>query len=751
MITGISNIKGLGVYNNYSKPAGIQEFSVKNLIYGWNYSGKTTLSRLFAQLESKRENPDLKGCSFTLETDAGVITEKDFIHSTVNVRVFNSDFIRDNLNFSGESFHPILLLGKDTQIAQQKIDRLESRIKLANEKITAITKIIDEHKTKFSQAKTQLASHIRKTLNITDPYNATHLVKDMDAINRLGNSHLLLEENYRNDLKLALTSDSETLPSLATITVSPSLALLHTEAGGVLSTIPSFSNTIKLLEEDHCLEKWIEEGLALHSEKVVCEFCGGNLDHDRMQRMLSHFSKDLLEHKEKVKKLHARINLAKINVSFPTESDFHHQFRDSFRNAIQKCKEQVENFNAAVVVLEREVQQKINEIFKSHHVTPLPENITSEFIASIESINEVIRNHNDLTSNFKNQKTECAKRVRFHLVQGLVDEHTACRRDHKIRVLEGRKEKLDKYIKNTEEDIQKQLAIISLAQLGREEINKRLLLTLGSEAVQIKVVNVNGQDRFKLVRKNGLPAKNLSDGEKTAIAFNYFLIKLKELSEDIFSETIVYIDDPISSLDSNHIFQVNAAIREFFFHQNSKGSWTTKCKQVFISTHNFEFFNLLRELKPASKDAQRLYLIKRVDEQSTSFVSMPESLTKYSSEYHYLFDVIYAFLNAPTKTEHHVLILLPNAIRRFVELYTYSRLPGTSGETVDQRAEILFGEEKAKRILKVLHFFSHGNSIERLARNNELIFDVEAAVKDLFDTISNKDPLHWGALLKAVS
>ena len=47
MLKSIEKIKGLGVYQSYSKPAGTHDFGIKNLIYGWNYSGKTTLSRLF--------------------------------------------------------------------------------------------------------------------------------------------------------------------------------------------------------------------------------------------------------------------------------------------------------------------------------------------------------------------------------------------------------------------------------------------------------------------------------------------------------------------------------------------------------------------------------------------------------------------------------------------------------------------------------------------------------------------------------
>ena len=50
--------------------------------------------------------------------------------------------------------------------------------------------------------------------------------------------------------------------------------------------------------------------------------------------------------------------------------------------------------------------------------------------------------------------------------------------------------------------------------------------------------------------------------------------------------------------------------------------------------------------------------------------------------------------------------------------------------SVDRRAEQLFGAEASKRILKVLHFFSLANNIERYGGNNELIFDLEHAVND---------------------
>ncbi|MDF5997524.1 hypothetical protein P4050_00400 [Pseudomonas aeruginosa] len=56
MIKSIERIRNLGVYHNASiKPAGTKEFAAKNLIYGWNYSGKQLY--LFAFLPKLKKRP----------------------------------------------------------------------------------------------------------------------------------------------------------------------------------------------------------------------------------------------------------------------------------------------------------------------------------------------------------------------------------------------------------------------------------------------------------------------------------------------------------------------------------------------------------------------------------------------------------------------------------------------------------------------------------------------------------------------
>lgn len=751
MLKSIEKIKGLGVYQSYSKPAGTQDFGIKNLIYGWNYSGKTTLSRLFAQLETKSPNPDLSGCEFTLGTADDSITEKNFSRCSLSVRVFNSDFVRANLHFDGGSFNPILLLGKESEEAQRKIDQLSKRIQRSDHVQRKLDVKFEALKTRIAQAKTDTAKFIRQHLKV-DPYTATHLGQDLVAVGVL-ESKLLAEAELADAIELALTPDSKKPSTVEELHASPSIEDLHREAVTVLAATPSFSNTIKHLEENSSVERWVLGGLTLHTGAGTCEFCGNDMSQDRLEAFRAHFSKDLADHKERVEGLLARVKAGVFSLSWPKAAELNSQFRESYTAGIKVLPSAIDAFNLAIGALADEVQRKADDSRKATAPTPLAVGLEKGIKDAVAAVNLVIKQNNELASNFAKARADALREARYHYVRQFEDDQAAAGLEQQKARLAKWSARLKTYAARLRPDISILQAQISQAQQGREKINERLASMLGSEAVQIQVVkDAVGQDRFQLIRKTGAVAKNMSDGERTAVAFSYFLTKLQEIKPADFKETIVYIDDPISSLDANHIFQVTAAIRALFFKQQDKNApWQTTCKQLFISTHNFEFFNLLREIKPvASNKGARLYLIRRIAEKSSTLEDMPASLARYQSEYHFLFEVIHRFHEAPDKTVHEVLMLLPNAMRRFIELYTYSRLPGPKdSEHVDERAEVLFGVERAKRIIKIFHYFSHGNTLDRLAGNNELIFDLEHAVKDLIDAITEKDKPHMDALIAA--
>ncbi len=97
-IKRILEIKNLGVFNNFSWLSACQDFKRYNFFYGWNYSGKTTPSRLFKYLEDKKIHPDFPELKFKLQTDNGNLTEKDKGRE-FDIRVFNEEFVSENFRW----------------------------------------------------------------------------------------------------------------------------------------------------------------------------------------------------------------------------------------------------------------------------------------------------------------------------------------------------------------------------------------------------------------------------------------------------------------------------------------------------------------------------------------------------------------------------------------------------------------------------------------------------------------------------
>lgn len=100
MITKIEKIENLGIYKNFNHSK-INEFKQYNLIYGWNGSGKSTLSRLFSSLNGKNIAEIYNGFKTSICVDETVYAENQFPISTESIKVFNDDFIKENIDWDG--------------------------------------------------------------------------------------------------------------------------------------------------------------------------------------------------------------------------------------------------------------------------------------------------------------------------------------------------------------------------------------------------------------------------------------------------------------------------------------------------------------------------------------------------------------------------------------------------------------------------------------------------------------------------
>ena len=131
MITKIESIKDFGIYKNFNwnSIANIDGFKSKNIFYGWNYSGKTTFSRVFGSLRDKEIYKDFPIGNFKIITDNGNFDKTNISLFPYNVLVFNTDYVKENLRWDfDENINAILFEVGDNAKHTERIESLESLI-----------------------------------------------------------------------------------------------------------------------------------------------------------------------------------------------------------------------------------------------------------------------------------------------------------------------------------------------------------------------------------------------------------------------------------------------------------------------------------------------------------------------------------------------------------------------------------------------------------------------------------------------
>ena len=128
-------------------------------------------------------------------------------------------------------------------------------------------------------------------------------------------------------------------------------------------------------------------------------------------------------------------------------------------------------------------------------------------------------------------------------------------------------------------------------------------------------------------------AKYLSEGECRLIAFCYFMAKLDDINTKN-TKPVIWIDDPISSLDENHIFSIYSLIKTKILDTPDT------CSQLFISTHNLRFLGLLKHIYDR-KDKKIASFIVRRKLDGSILKELPKYLEKNITEYVYAFKQIY--------------------------------------------------------------------------------------------------------------
>jgi wobble nucleotide-excising tRNase len=296
MITKIEKIKNLGIFTDYRWNSNLPEFKRFNLIYGWNGSGKTTLSQLFASFETNKSEtyPELE---YKIQTDGGDFTQKNIFDK--KIRVFNQDYISENIEILSGKAKSIFILGKENKELADTIKQDEKILYGDQEKKGDIGKIkeLDQKKKELERKKKEKGKHFTDVAKIisnnTSGVSARNYRKNNaeQAFSRLKSKQILSEEEIN---KFSLTLKQQEKPILTELSIGD----INENANAIILNAKSLLQStvetviIERLKENPDISKWVEQGIALHTAKnsPTCEFCNQPLPPKRISELLAYFN-----------------------------------------------------------------------------------------------------------------------------------------------------------------------------------------------------------------------------------------------------------------------------------------------------------------------------------------------------------------------------------------------------------------------------------------------------------------------------
>ena len=748
MITKIEKIKNLGIFTDYKWDSNLPEFKRFNLIYGWNGSGKTALSQLFASFETGKSEiyPELE---YEIQTADGNFTQKSVFNT--KIRVFNQDYISENIEILSGKAKPIFILGKENKELADTIKQDGKILHGDPDKKGDIGKIkeLDQKKKELGRKEKEKGKHFTDVAKIISNNTSGVSVRIYrknnaeQAFSRLKSKQILSEEEI-NKFSLTLKQQERSiLNELSIGGINENVNAIILNAKSLLQSTVETA-IIERLKENPDISKWVEQGIALHTAKKSsnCEFCNQPLPPKRISELLAYFNDadkklkddiDILI--DEIEQLYATIK----NLTVLDKANLYDELQNDYSlkaEIFTKCKtELLENIST----FREEIEKK-----RTNTATPLElvANICTEsFISAVKKVNAEILKHNEKTNNFTQAKEEATTKLENHYLSEISDD---------VKYLEVEIKKLQNEISLLEKGNPKDPANIGIAQIQQrindnrnkistsgpacEKINESLITFLGRDELTFEIA-----DEGYIIKRKDKIAKNLSEGEKTAIAFVYFTIHLKDQDFDL-KDGIVIIDDPISSLDANSLFQA------FAFLKNA----VKDSAQIFILTHNFDFLKLLLNwLKnyPKRDGDKEYYMIKNQyvgDNRIATLDVMDELLKKYESEYQYLFKVIYNFESDGTIESVYN---IPNLARKLLENFLMIMVPNS--DSFYRKIESLdFDENKKTAIYKFTNDLSH---ITGKGFDPSLVQESQNNVKYLMEMMEAVFPEHYNILKKLVS
>lgn len=762
MINGISKIKSLrsfGIYENHIND-GCDEFTKYNLIYGWNGSGKSTLSRLFRCIENKSlDGTNYTESAFEIEYSVdgqaqSVLTQQNLSQNQLNIRTFNNDFVRENIDWSG-TVKSILLVDQQKIEERKQLDEQIKVLKLKEAASEKEAKRADDLDTEINKFLSRTAKSIKTNLKVIGTEDSKYLNYNKTSLENLIRSSsaeivdpasVLTDEQILLHTKSASPVEKDKI-SFASNTIKQD----YFESGFVAVTQllnkSAVNEVIEFLKDNPDVQTWVFSGMSVHDKhkSEECHFCGNMIDESRLTSLNNHFSNEFKQLKQEITEA-IKYCRDLPELSLPVVELFFDEFRPKYKEAVAPLERVTTEINSIVEQWRKCIDKKSKDPFD------ISQKIQSVNIELIEQYNKVIidiaaciQKHNDKSGDFQAVTTTHKNALELHYAADEVIDFDYNEKLENRNTANSNVQKLNDETSEIKKEIHRLETELSNESIAVDAFNTELAKFIGRTELTLKF---DVQQKGYRISRNGSDknAQNLSEGEKTAIAFVYFATKLEEHDNDI-KDTIVVIDDPVSSFDSNNLFHSYSFLKKY----------CEQSKQLFVMTHNFSYFKLVRDwmLKKNKMRNQppvikaRAYTIESKFDgvRQSKLVNARGSLTDYNSEYHYLFSKIYSLKNQQELNLDEV-YLCANLSRKLLETFLCFKFPKKRSDfrqLVDDSVRH-YPEIKPEDVEKVYRFinkYSHNQEIELENNVDNLLGESPAILNIILDIVKTIDEAHF--------
>ncbi|MDD2208513.1 MAG: AAA family ATPase [Bacilli bacterium] len=735
MLRKIKKLKNIGILNENSfKSVFLLEKKNSNstdsieinrvLMFGENSSGKSTFSKIFRSIELFGKEPEKsikilnnvksmgskENIEIELQTDSSIIKfdSKSNVwknHNSVNMRVFNSDYVRENINLNDFVNNKI-----DNKYESEKVllskekNEYENALKIKNEKVKNHEKILEEYFKKKSQFETKyktifdyhcIPSFDRQSERVIDEKQYKDLQKKIqDAENSF--QKLKKSETFFGLNKIENNYLSDDNVSKCTFDLNFSEDAVK---------IKTFNEMLSISEEER---EWKLLGLKYIDKKNQCPFCKSNIsgneiiqqyedylksDSKNVENSLKIFKNELQEINNELANI-SNLELSVLNYSSLIQDySYGSVDKEMIIQIIEECNKIIDNkiLNVFTKISDKEAENFFNGI----------DSIKRE-LKKVDILNEYVLIINDVMS-----KASTKLKTLRQSVKELLSQLFSCENKSLI-------EKLNK--SETEK-------ITIENEFNKKE--KEYLLFLQNNNDSIKIINEYisylGLTNYRIDSEFNLIYSNnkindavivLSDGEISALVFAYFCATLVvSNTEEEKKNMIIVIDDPVTSVDYNRIYYFASMIRNIseYVCENIK---TITPPQLIVLTHNYLLFNILLQSRFIMGNKKtEVFEFERKDNESKLVLHDKNKDTIFIKQLVKIIECAHCSDITPQQE-----IMIPNCIRSVVEQLLYFINPNYESSKKKDLVDF-FGITNKE--YDILDFYIQHNS------HNEPVYNIE--------------------------